>query len=158
MTNYTKTSKAVIFVAPAQRLDYITRKESNVSGELKPGTVVQEKGGKFVASDGTGMQYVLDRDHLAGKWVDGSAYADGDRAAGFWPQDGLILNVLTAGSLEITEDDPLYVGANGILTTDSGATAGDDTNAATPASPVYGYAAETINTGDSEELVSVKFI
>jgi len=151
MTNYTQYGKNVIFCGPAQMLDQPIRKESPVAAQVLRGTVVHLVAGEFAAGQGD-LGYVLDRDHLGHEFVD-VPYDAGARATAFWPQSGLVLNVLADAGQEIAEDDPLFVGSAGTLTA-TAPTPGEGEPAAVP----YGYAAETITTGDAPELVAVKFV
>lgn len=147
MANYAKYGKNVIFCAPAQMLDQPNRKESPVAAALMPGTVVHiDANGAFAAGAGD-VSYVLDRDHLGHEPID-TAYEVDDQATAFWPQPGLILNVRAAAATTFAEDAPVFVGADGTIT----ATDPADGTAA------YGYAAESITTGDAPELVAVKFV
>lgn len=147
MTNFTKWGKHVIFCAPAQMLDQPIRKESPVAAALLPGTVVSlDADGRFAAGAGS-VSYVLDRDHLGQGFID-DAYEVDDVATAFYPQSALVLNVRTAAGLDVTEDAPLYIGADGVLEL-----AGTDETRT-----VFGFAAETITTGDAPELVAVKFV
>ncbi|WP_417861859.1 hypothetical protein [Vreelandella venusta] len=147
MSNYTQWGKNVIFCGPAQMLDQPIRKESPVLAETLPGTVVHlNADGLFEAGPGS-LSYVLDKDHLGHEFVQTPYEAD-DIATAFWPQSGLVLNVLTAATLEIVEDEPLFITATGTLTNVDPA---DGTAA-------YGYAAESLTVGASPELVAVKFV
>ncbi|RUR48800.1 hypothetical protein [Vreelandella populi] len=153
MSNYTQWGKNVIFCGPAQMLDQANRKESPVAGEYLPGTVVHydAEQRKFVAGPGS-LNYVLDKDHLGQGFID-TPYQEDDVATAFWPQSALVYNLRTAAGLEVAEDDALYIGADGVLTTE--APTPDEGEAASAA---YGFAAETITTGEAPELVAVKFI
>ncbi|WP_106478115.1 hypothetical protein [Phytohalomonas tamaricis] len=147
MANYTQFGKNVIFCAPAQMLDQPIRKESPVAAALLPGTVVSlDADGRFAAGAGS-VSYVLDRDHLGQGFID-DAYEADDVATAFYPQSALILNVRAAAATAFTEDAPVFVGTDGTIT----ATDPADGTAA------YGFAAETITTGDAPELVAVKFV
>ncbi|WP_252108834.1 MULTISPECIES: hypothetical protein [unclassified Halomonas] len=152
MSNYTQWGKNVIFCGPAQMLEQANRKESPVAGPYLPGTVVHydEAQGEFVAGAGS-VSYVLDRDHLGGGFVS-TAYADDDLATAFWPEPKLVLNVRTAAGLDIQEDEPMYIGADGVLT--NAAPEATDGETLKP----YCYSAETIQTGSEIELVAQKFI
>lgn len=146
MSNYTQYGKNVIFCGPAQMLDQPIRKESPVLGAYLPGTVVHlNADGIFEAGPGS-LSYVLDKDHLGHAFVQTPYEAD-DIATAYWPGPGLVLNVRTAATLEIVEDAALYIGTDGTLTT-----------TAPEGGQAYGYAAESLTTGDAPELVAVKFV
>lgn len=144
----TKFGKNVIFCGPAQMLEQPIRKEAMTAASIAPGTLVALNGeGKFAAS-GTGLLYVLDRDHLGQQPVTRS-YDAGDLATAFWPVSGVIINVRAAPSLKIAEDYAIYANADGTVTNVKPADTG--------AKPI-GYAAESLITNDVPALLAVKFV
>lgn len=144
----TKFGKNVIFCGPAQMIEHPIRKEAMTAAGIAPGTLVALNGeGKFAAS-GTGLLYVLDRDHLGQQPVTRS-YDAGEIATAFWPASGVILNVRAAPGLKIAEDYAVYASANGMVTNVKPADA--------DAKPI-GYAAESLITNDAPALLAIKFV